>query len=181
MTIYSKKDCVKALRKARDKTGRSPTIQEYNSLDISPSSDTIIKNFGSWNKAKIEADLETNQQNNQIQEKPEDIDLPKGKKWRSLSPYQRYYYKNREKEKQRTKERTEKLKNWFKEYKKTLQCESCDEDHPACLDFHHEAEKEAGVTQLVSQRNTSKDRIKQEIDKCTVLCANCHRKLHSEH
>lgn len=73
------------------------------------------------------------------------------------------------------------LKDWFKELKDQLKCEVCGEDHPGCLDFHHEdaQEKESCVCILV-QRCASKDRILAEISKCKVLCANCHRKLHWE-
>lgn len=33
--------------------------------------------------------------------------------------------------------RDKKIKYWLKEYKETLKCENCGENHPACLDFHH--------------------------------------------
>lgn len=176
---YSKKDCLEALKEAKDRIGSSPTMKDYQDMDISPSIDTILKHFETWNEAKKAANLITYQQSSKIEAKPEDLDLPEDKEWEELSPYQRYYYKNREKEKQRTKQRTKKLKKWFKEYKKNFECENCGEDHPACLDFHHPGEKDSGVTELVSRKNTSKKRIKEEINKCEVLCANCHRKEHS--
>jgi hypothetical protein len=46
------------------------------------------------------------------------------------------------------------------EYKKTLRCADCGQSHPATLDFHH------------------LDPAKEEIAKCVVLCANCHRIRH---
>ncbi len=60
-----------------------------------------------------------------------------------------------------------------------LKCQECGEDHPAVIDFHHmdPTEKESSVSNLVGQGH-SLDRIKKEIDKCIVLCSNCHRKLH---
>lgn len=176
---YSKKDCLDALKEAKERIGDSPTMKDYQKLDISPSKDTILKHFDTWNSAKKSASLSTYQQNSKIEPKPEDIELPEDKEWEKLSSYQRYYYKNRQKEKQRTKNRTQMLKEWFKEYKKNFKCEKCGEDHPACLDFHHTEEKQAGVNELVSRKNTSKRRIKEEISKCEVLCANCHRKEHS--
>ena len=154
-------------------------MREYQDSGISPSTDTILKHFDTWNDAKKEANLDTHQQKSKIEPKPEAIDLPEDKEWKELSPYQRYYYKNREKEKQRTKQRTQMLKDWFKNYKSNFECENCEENHPACLDFHHTGEKKAGVTELVSRKNTSKKRIKEEIEECKVLCANCHRKEHS--
>ena len=176
---YSKRDCIETLKEAKDRIGDSPTMKDYQNLDISPSIDTILKHFETWNSAKKAANLSAHKQRSKIEAKPEDLDLPDDKEWEELSPYQRYYYKNREKEKQRTKERTQMLKEWFKEYKRNFKCEKCGEEHPACLDFHHTSKKKAGVTELVSRKNTSKKRIKEEIEKCMVLCANCHRKEHS--
>jgi len=176
---YSRKDCINALKEANERTENSPTMKDYQKMNISPSIDTILKHFDTWNDAKQESGLTTYEQNN-IDPKPDEVNLPDDKQWEELSPYQRYYYKNREEERQRTKERTKELKKWFKEYKKNFECKNCDEDHPACLDFHHTGEKDSGVTELVSRKNTSKKRIKEEIEKCEVLCANCHRKLHAE-
>lgn len=176
---YTKKDCKKALKRAEKELDNSPTLKEFNNLDISPSADTIIRKFGSWNKAKEAAGIRTIPMNNKIEAKPKDVEIPEDKSWSSLSPYQRYYYKNRESEKERTKERTRRLKKWFRNYKQKLSCEECGESHRACLDFHHKGEKEIEVSKLVSRYNTSKDRILEEIEKCDVLCANCHRKRHA--
>lgn len=176
---YSKEDCTKALKEVEDRIGKSPTMKDYQKTEISPSIDTILKHFDTWNDAKQEAGLNTYKQNN-VEPKPEDVTIPDGKNWEDLSSYQRYYYKNQEKEKQRTKERTKELKKWFKEYKRKFECKRCGEDHPACLDFHHTGEKESGVNELVSRKNTSKKRIEEEVSKCEVLCANCHRKEHAQ-
>jgi hypothetical protein len=50
-----------------------------------------------------------------------------------------------------------------------------------CLDFHHAdpAEKDIDPAQAVSLKGWSIDRIRAEIAKCAVLCANCHRKAHA--
>jgi hypothetical protein len=176
---YNREDCKIALKKAKDKLDKSPTINEFNDLDISPSADTIIRKYGSWNTAKEAAGIEKIRMNNEVEPKPKDVEIPENKSWSSLSPYQRYYYKNRESEKKRTKKRTKKLKKWFKDYKQKLKCERCGEEHSACLDFHHEDEKDIGVSELVNRYNTSKSRIREEIEKCEVLCANCHRKIHA--
>lgn len=69
------------------------------------------------------------------------------------------------------------ISEWFKKLKQTLKCEKCGEDHPACLEFHHinPEEKELEISKLVK---VSKKKVIEEIKKCIVLCANCHRKLH---
>jgi len=71
-------------------------------------------------------------------------------------------------------------RKWFNEYKQTLKCSQCDENHPACLEFHHidPKEKDFGIAEALRQLNLGKDEILKEIDKCEVLCSNCHKKLH---
>jgi len=77
--------------------------------------------------------------------------------------------------------RREKMKIWWKEYKSTLSCAQCTEDHPSCMTFHHldPKEKEIDLSQVIRQ-GWSKERILKEVAKCSVLCENCHRKLHWE-
>jgi hypothetical protein len=57
-------------------------------------------------------------------------------------------------------------------------CQKCGYDKCiAALDFHHinPEEKICGVKDLMIRRW---DLIKEEIDKCVLLCSNCHRELH---
>lgn len=57
-------------------------------------------------------------------------------------------------------------------------CNRCREDRPPCLDFHHDHDdKSRSVSQLITH-SRPKDEVLREIEKCTVLCANCHRKEH---
>lgn len=71
------------------------------------------------------------------------------------------------------------FKLWYATYKKTLKCSLCEENHPACLDFHHidPSTKIARVSALATL-GYSVVRVKAEMDKCIVLCSNCHRKEH---
>lgn len=65
-------------------------------------------------------------------------------------------------------------------FKRTLKCTKCGFDHPAALDFHHvdPAEKENLVSKLVSSGCFAA--AMEEVQKCIVLCANCHRVHHYE-
>lgn len=57
-------------------------------------------------------------------------------------------------------------------------CQHCGGVFPsAVFDFHHVGEKEADPSHLIS--NASVERIAQEIERCTLLCANCHRIEHA--
>ena len=175
--MYSKEDCISSIKEVAKKKDRSLTMAQYRESDIRPCLDTILDRFETWNDAKKAAELPVN---SVIREKPEEVDLPEDKEWRELSSYQRYYYKNRKSEISRTQKRTRELKTWFKDYKKSLECEKCGEDHPACLDFHHKEEKDFSISEMISRNNFSRQRIKEEIEKCSVVCANCHRKIHAD-
>jgi hypothetical protein len=63
--------------------------------------------------------------------------------------------------------------------KAELGCQRCGENDPVCLDFHHidELNKAFKISWGVSTALPWED-ILYEIDKCDVLCANCHRKEH---
>lgn len=52
-------------------------------------------------------------------------------------------------------------------------CEDCGESDPLVLEFDHTNEKDAGVSTLHSG---SLPRMLDEIKKCDIVCANCHRK-----
>jgi hypothetical protein len=55
-------------------------------------------------------------------------------------------------------------------------CSRCIERRPACLDYHHTdpSTKKNSISTLVS-RGSSLEKLKAEMDKCVLLCANCHR------
>jgi predicted DNA-binding protein YlxM (UPF0122 family) len=109
-------------------------------------------------------------------------------KWREenlekMRQYRRdWYSKNQEHAKEKVIERKNAINKWFKEIKRQLRCEKCGEDHPACLEFHHlnPSEKKINLSEAVAIKGWSKNKILDEIDKCVVLCSNCHRKLHWE-
>ena len=56
-------------------------------------------------------------------------------------------------------------------------CVDCEEDDPYVLDFDHinPDTKHKEVSTLISQE-ASWNRVKKEMDKCQIRCANCHRK-----
>lgn len=86
-----------------------------------------------------------------------------------------YYDGNTTKEKNRTADRRREIAARFREYKSKLKCTSCGFSHPAAIQFHHidPTQKDLAVSQIVGNARSWESIIK-EIDKCIVLCANCH-------
>ena len=56
-------------------------------------------------------------------------------------------------------------------------CSVCGAYHPAILDFHHIDPTKKDFT-IAQSRTKSKEKFLKELDKCIVLCSNCHRVLH---
>lgn len=85
---------------------------------------------------------------------------------------------NKEKYCSSMKKHQDRKRKWYQEYKKTLKCQQCGESHVACLVFHHRNPDEKEFCIGHSFVGKPEKQIKEEITKCDVLCANCHRKLH---
>lgn len=178
--VTSEDECLQALREAADRLGESPTKADYEDLGVTPASATIQRVMGGWNAAKEAAGLETNASTgSRVAPKPDDVELPNGLAWAELSQDQRWHYKNREWNTERSLQRRAAIRAWANEIKATAGCARCPEDDPACLDFHHvdEDEKEETVTTMISY-GYGRDKLLGEMAKCEVICANCHRKEH---
>jgi hypothetical protein len=61
-----------------------------------------------------------------------------------------------------------------------LACSVCGETHPACLDFHHRDPYKKSFNLAEGWKTRTWQEILDEVDKCDILCANCHRKHHSD-
>ena len=106
------------------------------------------------------------------------IRTPEEEKARWKAYRKKWYDKNKDKENQRTLAYQRKKEKEFEEWKATLKCDRCSENHPACLEFHHlDASKKH---KQIADLRASPKKLKEELKKCIVLCANCHKKLHYE-
>jgi len=47
------------------------------------------------------------------------------------------------------------------------------------LDFHHPNDKEFDISRAVLN-HTNIDKIKKEMEKCIIVCKNCHTEIHSK-
>jgi len=103
---------------------------------------------------------------------------PKVKKEKHAQYSRKHYLKTQEEIKAKTKETKTKLKQEWYVFKSTLKCAHCGFFHIAALDFHHEDPKTklGNVHNFVSNGQFAK--AYEEIKKCIVLCANCHRIHH---
>ena len=85
----------------------------------------------------------------------------------------REYYLNKSR-KRNTKIREENRK-FIYEYLSSNPCKDCGENDPVVLEFDHINNKETNISTLI-RKNHSLNKIKNEIKKCEVRCANCHRR-----
>ena len=93
---------------------------------------------------------------------------------------QKPYYINRAFE--RTKRQREILRKIIWDYLSTHHCVDCGQSNPITLDFDHvRGEKRQSIGYML-QKGVSVTKLNEEIAKCEVRCANCHRiKTASQH
>ena len=84
--------------------------------------------------------------------------------------------RNRESNAQRTRDRRNNIKKFIRDYKlENSVCTDCQISYPPhILDFDHLRDKKFQLSGTVANGRTI-DTIKQEIAKCELVCANCHR------
>lgn len=91
------------------------------------------------------------------------------------------YYDNNRKDifLQRANDRRNVCRKYVNEIKSERGCYFCGEKEFVCLDFHHleQEGKDKPISFLVAAKSMKK--LIKEIEKCIVVCANCHRKIHS--
>jgi len=61
------------------------------------------------------------------------------------------------------------------DYLKLNPCQTCGESDPVVLEFDH-IDRDIKSGEISSMINGSLAKLKAEINKCRVLCANCHRR-----
>jgi 5-methylcytosine-specific restriction endonuclease McrA len=75
--------------------------------------------------------------------------------------------------------RRKKVKKMAIEYKGGS-CQECGYDKcDEALDFHHKDPNEKDFAIGAKGYTRSWDKVKEELDKCVMLCSNCHREVHA--
>jgi hypothetical protein len=93
----------------------------------------------------------------------------------------RWYQKNKQVTKERTRANKKKQKVVWDAFKASQACSHCGTTHPSgvIIDFHHvDRTDKQSVHHLV--KNYQFAAAMEEVKKCIPLCANCHRILHWE-
>lgn len=105
---------------------------------------------------------------------------PKVKQTKQKKYSTQYYANNKATVIAASKASAKAYKEQWRNFKATLSCVKCGQNHPATFDFHHidSSTKEASVNKLL--KNRAFKRALEEIKKCVVLCANCHRIHHHD-
>ena len=96
------------------------------------------------------------------------------------SEYEKQTWKNsenrRNSNKARNKNRVQRNKEHVWNYLLENPCENCGNNDPRVLEFDHidRSDKYNNISNLINS-SYSIERIMEEISKCRILCANCHR------
>jgi hypothetical protein len=108
----------------------------------------------------------------------------------STSEYHKQYHQKRKNDPEYRERRKKVIKNiivrnrkWVDQYKIDHGCAICGYNKCArALSFHHidPNTKKCTISTLCNCRASSVERIQTEINKCIILCANCHMELHDK-
>jgi hypothetical protein len=88
-----------------------------------------------------------------------------------------YYQKNKKKKQAKMKERRERMRLSLKELKEGKPCTDCGYSYPSyVMQFDHldPLRKSFTIANIVSNGRHSWDKVLKEIEKCDLVCANCH-------
>jgi hypothetical protein len=109
-----------------------------------------------------------------------------GKKWQQNHKDKchikglKFYYAHREKILLNMREKKDEKRQYIQDYKLSKGCAIC--GYNKCADalcFHHNGDKKFAIGDAIGQCK-SLENIKKEMDKCIVLCMNCHAELHQK-
>lgn len=89
--------------------------------------------------------------------------------------------KRRESIYRRNKLAKDKIREYLRSYLFEKKCSICGFDNILALEFHHrDRETKVFSIGMSTSKKVSIDTLQKELDKCDILCANCHRILEAE-
>ena len=103
--------------------------------------------------------------------------MPYKNRERQLEAQRQHYRNNKQVYADKSKESRDKAHEYVYQHIKKHPCLVCGETDPIVLEFDHRNpdEKSFDICSGI-QRRMSVRRLQSEIDKCDVLCSNCHRR-----
>lgn len=102
-------------------------------------------------------------------------------RWDELGYDAQYYHYNDKRKNQirdNQNRRREERNRIISEYKSDESCSVCDEDESKILEFHHTDDNKEFSIGEANGKGVSDERLQQEMEKCILICPNCHRKYH---
>lgn len=108
--------------------------------------------------------------------------MPYKDREKQLEAQRRHYRENKEQYKNRCDKRR-KIAREFVQSLKTGGCSRCGyNEYTGCLDFHHKDKKKDKWSNLKRAADDlwGEEKILEEVKKCILLCANCHRLEHAK-
>lgn len=87
------------------------------------------------------------------------------------------YNKNKKKWNETTRKNKQLQRDRINKFKNSCSCLKCGENRNWLLDFHHTDPTKKDF-QISQGERFGWEKVKNEIDKCVVLCSNCHRDFH---
>jgi hypothetical protein len=92
----------------------------------------------------------------------------------------KHYKCNKKYYRDKAQKRQIRIKEYIHSIKGKSKCSNCEEKDIVCLDFHHiNRDKDIEIAKIPNM-GWSIERVNKELNKCKILCANCHRKLHRD-
>ena len=86
-----------------------------------------------------------------------------------------WYQQNKSLQKSRAQQSKRKLRNYIDNYLSTQYCIDCGTSDQDVLEFDHLYDKKFNISDA-PRLGVGIERLKLEIDKCDIRCANCHRR-----
>jgi hypothetical protein len=86
-----------------------------------------------------------------------------------------WYLKNKDKVRQQTKAQRTRNQEFVRSFLSEHPCVDCGESDIVVLEFDHQRDKTQEVCEL-ARNGVSLQTLKNEIEKCDVVCANCHKR-----
>jgi hypothetical protein len=88
----------------------------------------------------------------------------------------KHYKKNKSKYMSAQQKARQRNRDFIRECLQNSSCTDCKNPDWRLLEFDHvRGTKFAGISEMCFTRKCSVEKIQEEIDKCDIVCANCHR------